>query len=348
MRISSSTVQSASEHLLEKTSVSSERLDIWTGERAAKGPQQQEEEPSVIVDLRFKDGGHKMAGSRQTSGVSANSDSTDDNLDVKLRLIESFIYAMTGKRIKLKQPSLDGETVSSGTPIQSAATGAGAVGWGVAYDSFESYQENEQVRYSSSGNVLTSDGRSISFSLDFAMSRSYYEQNSLSIRLGDAARMDPLVIAYNGTGPQLSKEKYSFDLNGDGTAEQISFAMGGSGFLAFDKNGDGVISDGTELFGTQSGNGFADLQAYDADKNGWIDESDPVFSKLSVLTLKNDGSRTMFSLGDAGVGAICLHETATQFEFTDGHTSDGMMRASSVFLREDGTAGTIHHIDLAI
>lgn len=345
MRISNYTMQSGSEHLLEKTSVSSERLDIWTGERGAKGAPQ---EPSVTVELRFKDGGYKTAGSGRTDGLAAENENAEDELDVKLRLIESFVYVLTGKRIKLRQPSFDSESGSSDMPVQPVSIGTGSAGWGVAYDSFRSYEENEQMRYSSSGNVLTSDGRSISFNLDFSMSRSYYEQNSLSIRLGDAVRMDPLVIAYSGTGPRLSKEKYAFDLNGDGTAEQISFAMGGSGFLTFDKDGDGMISDGTELFGTQSGNGFADLRAYDADKNGWIDESDPVFSMLSVFTLGDDGNRTMFSLGDAGVGAIFLQETASQFEFTDGRTSDGMMRASSVFLREDGTAGTIHHIDLAI
>jgi hypothetical protein len=160
--------------------------------------------------------------------------------------------------------------------------------------------------------------------------------------------MDPLVIAYGGAGPQLSNEKVAFDLNSDGRAEKISFAVNGSGFLALDQNGDGVINNGTELFGTKSGNGFADLRAYDEDRNGWIDEADPVFGKLSILTMDEDGNRTMFSLGDAGVGAIYLQETNTQFEFTDGQNSDGMMSASSIFLRENGTAGTIHHVDLTV
>ncbi len=36
----------------------------------------------------------------------------------------------------------------------------------------------------------------------------------------------------------------------------IAFATGNSGFLAFDKNADGMINDGSELFGPESGNGF--------------------------------------------------------------------------------------------
>lgn len=348
MKIASFAVQSGSEHYVEKSSVSSERLEIWAGDRIEKGMQQREEDPSVVVELRFRGANQKKAKNTRISEASAEGDRPGDELDVKLRLIESFVYALTGKRIQLRQLSLDRETNASGTTEQPVQSESGGAGWGIVYDSFNSYSENEQIRYSSTGNVMTADGRNISFGLNFTMSRSYYEQNSVSIRLGDAARMDPLVIAYDGATPQLSKEKYAFDLNGDGSAENISFALGGSGFLAFDKNGDGVINNGTELFGTQSGNGFEDLRAYDSDKNGWIDESDPVFSMLSVFTVGEDGDRTVFSLGDAGVGAIYLQETQTQFSFTDGRTNDGLMRASSIFLRENGTAGTIHHIDLSI
>ncbi len=347
MRISGFAVQSGSEHSLEKTIISSERMEAWTGERSVENAQMQDEEPSVIVELRFGDDGYKAAGSRRTGGVSGEQERDVDELDVKLRLIESFVYVLTGKRIQLRDPSFyeTGSQDVSGTHVSAEPRN---VGWGVSYDSFESYSENEQVRYSSSGRVLTSDGRRISFNLDFSMSRSYYEQNSISIRLGDAARMDPLVIAYDGATPQLTNEKYTFDLNGDGTNEQISFTTGGSGFLALDKNGDGVINNGTELFGTKSGNGFQDLRVYDVDNNGWIDEADPVFDMLSVFTIGKDGSRTVFSLGETGVGAIYLQETETQFEFMDGRTSNGTMRSSSIFLREDGTAGTLHHIDLTI
>ena len=73
-----------------------------------------------------------------------------------------------------------------------------------------------------------------------------------------------------------------FDIDADGEEESISYLQGGSGYLALDKNGDGVINDGSELFGTKSGDGFADLAEYDADGNGWIDENDPIFDKLLI------------------------------------------------------------------
>lgn len=43
--------------------------------------------------------------------------------------------------------------------------------------------------------------------------------------------------------------------------------------LSLDQNGNGEIDNGTELFGTKSGDGFADLARYDLDYNGWIDET---------------------------------------------------------------------------
>ena len=123
----------------------------------------------------------------------------------------------------------------------------------------------------------------------------------------------------------------------------------GSGFLALDKNGDGKINDGNELFGVKSGDGFADLAEYDSDGNGWIDENDEVFDKLKVWTRTEDGKDELKSLKDSGVGAIFLGAEDTEFtlEGEDG-VLDGKVRKTGIFLKEDGSAGTIQHVDLAI
>ena len=64
----------------------------------------------------------------------------------------------------------------------------------------------------------------------------------------------------------------------------------GSGFLALDKNGNGKIDDGSELFGTKSGDGFADLAEYDSDGNGWIDEKGRVYVLYEVKEIMKDMS----------------------------------------------------------
>ena len=49
-----------------------------------------------------------------------------------------------------------------------------------------------------------------------------------------------------------------------------------------------------------------------------------------------------------GIGAIYLNDISTQFSLIDESDHYGDMKSSSVFIRENGTAGTIHHIDLSI
>ena len=49
---------------------------------------------------------------------------------------------------------------------------------------------------------------------------------------------------------------------------------GYDGFLTLDKNDNGAVDDATELFGTFTGSGFADLAAYDSNHAGKIDASD--------------------------------------------------------------------------
>jgi hypothetical protein len=123
----------------------------------------------------------------------------------------------------------------------------------------------------------------------------------------------------------------------------------GSGFLALDKNGDGVINDGSELFGTKSGNGFADLAEYDSDGNGWIDEGDPIWDKLLVWTKDEDGNDRLYHLSELGVGAVGLANVSTQFSLNsqEDNTNNAIIRYTGVFLYENGEASTVQHLDLA-
>lgn len=47
----------------------------------------------------------------------------------------------------------------------------------------------------------------------------------------------------------MTSQRFKFDLNADGQNEDINFATNGSGYLALDRNGDGRINNGSELFG---------------------------------------------------------------------------------------------------
>jgi len=338
MKIDSYSVTQNSSHSLVKEESVFERLDAWVGS------EDNAEEPAFVVDIHAK----TFQFTTEKSYLEENLDSIEQQKqDTRIKLIESFVYQLTGKRIKFKDTAA--ELIKKRDPqitVSFAGTGR-PKGWGIAYDYQEVRSEKESVSFNSGGYVKTADGRTIAFDMNFSMSREYYEQTSLSIRLGDA-KIDPLVVVLDGGAPTLSTTKQAFDLNADGQTENISFATGNSGFLALDKNGDGKINDGSELFGPASGDGFSELRAYDTDKNGWIDESDEVFGQLTVLMMAQNGEKTQFKLGEVGIGAIYLNDVSTQFEIKDMADEYGEMKSSSVFLKEDGTAGTIHHIDLAI
>jgi hypothetical protein len=197
--------------------------------------------------------------------------------------------------------------------------------------------------------VTTQDGRSIDFNVEVSMSRAFTaEINSLEVT--NYIKTDPLMINLDTNIGSVSDQKFYFDLDSDGKEEHISFAGSGSGFLALDKNGDGVINDGSELFGTKSGDGFKDLAAYDEDGNGWIDESDSIFSKLRVWTKDADGNDYLMDLKQADVGAIYLGNQDTQFSLkNDAHELNAEIKKTGIYLKESsGAAGTLNHVDLVV
>ena len=140
---------------------------------------------------------------------------------------------------------------------------------GIAYDYYESHYESEHTQFQAQGVVHTADGKEIAIDLSLSMSREFLSETRLSIRAGEALK-DPLVVNFGGTAAELTQRSFSFDIDADGRSDQIAFVKPGSGFLALDKNRDGQINDGKELFGAISGDGFSDLAAYDDDGNHWI------------------------------------------------------------------------------
>ncbi|MDE7300501.1 MAG: hypothetical protein K2N94_17035 [Lachnospiraceae bacterium] len=212
------------------------------------------------------------------------------------------------------------------------------------------YEEKESTSFYSSGTVITADGRQIEFDLEALMSRSFTENTEVQIDYGAAQLMDPLVISLDGGTAKVSDQKLLFDIDCDGELDNISLLAQGCGFLALDRNGDGEINDGSELFGAGTGNGFAELAVFDMDGNGWIDENDEIFNRLRIWTKDESGNDKLVALGVAGVGAIYLGSASTQFSLNSeaDNTTNAVVRSSGIFLHEDGTAGMVQQIDLAV
>ena len=226
----------------------------------------------------------------------------------------------------------------------------GGAGIGGYSTNMLTYSETEETGFHASGRACTEDGRTINFDINILMSRSYMEYMNVSIPTMADALCDPLVVNIGSDTADVRDQTFKFDLDADGTEDEISMLGKGSGFLALDKNGDGKINDGSELFGTKSGDGFGDLREYDSDGNGWIDENDDVFSKLKVWCKDENGKDILMDLKEADIGAIFLGEQQTEFSLggADGYR-DGVIRSTGVFLRESTDAvGTVQHVDLSL
>lgn len=349
MKITGSNLQLASAHSSLQEHEVSESLKMWVGPRRPRFPGEAERAPAPVDSVRISDAG------RQAQSSESVEETGEDVLDgdPRMQLLRTMLEILTGERIRIVSAS---QLRTHGTPAEVAPTAAAnasppqAAGFGVEYDYRESHTEIEQTDFSASGSVTTSDGREITFQLDLSMARAFHQESNVSLRLGDAARKtDPLVLNFAGTAAQLTDQRFAFDLDSDGQTEQINFLAPGSGFLVFDRNADGKVNNGSELFGPATNDGFSELAALDSDQNGWIDENDPAFTALRLWTRDNNGNDQLSTLGASGVGAIALAHVSTPFQLkTNANELLGEIRNSGIFLQENGTAGTIQQIDLTV
>ncbi len=232
---------------------------------------------------------------------------------------------------------------------QEAALLGQPLGKGGSHITFFYYAEKETTCFNTVGTAVTADGRELSFNLSVEMSRSFTEMASEQIDFGQPRLCDPLVINLGCNVASVSDQKFFFDLDADGTEDEISILGANSGYLALDNNADGIINDGSELFGTKSGNGFKDLLAYDEDGNGWIDEGDSIFQKLKIWSMDQEGNSTLVDLKEAGLGAIYLGYENTEFSLKNAENeTNAVIQKTGIFLYENGDSGTIQQMDLAV
>lgn len=136
--------------------------------------------------------------------------------------------------------------------------------------------------------------------------------------------ISPLLIDTRDANFSLSAPESGplFDMIPGGERERRSWPTRGVGFLVLDRNGDGLITDGSELFGSvteqppsEHRNGFAALARYDLNKDQRIDSSDRIFGDLRLwLDDNSDGlSQTaeLLPLAEFGIQGIALNYKET-------------------------------------
>lgn len=162
-------------------------------------------------------------------------------------------------------------------------------------------------------------------------------------------RRDPLTLDLDGDGIEtvgLNPLSY-FDHDGNGFAEQTGWVGANDGLLVWDRNGDGRINDGSELFGDQTRlqdgslatNGFQALAEWDTNADGKIDSNDAVWANLKVWQdADGDGysaASELHTLDTFGITGINLSYTNTNTSDSQGNT----LVQSGSFTKTDGSTG---------
>ncbi|MDD4950739.1 hypothetical protein [Sulfuricurvum sp.] len=164
----------------------------------------------------------------------------------------------------------------------------------------------------------------------------------------------PLVLDLNGDGVTsifISEGSTHFDLDSNGTREHTGWVQSDDALLVLDKNQDGKINNGTELFGnntllkngTKAANGFEALKEYDENKDGVIDAKDNIYNTLNLWQDANSDGITdtgeLHALSELGVASINLgYTTATDYE------ENNVLKETSTFTTTEGTTQSINDV----
>jgi hypothetical protein len=203
--------------------------------------------------------------------------------------------------------------------------------------------EKEATKVCAQGWVTTRDGERLAFDLHWQMQREFSWQGT-RVAVRDVQLRDPLMLSFAGPACALSEQTIAFDLDGDGQPEPVPVPGANSAYLVFDRNANGRVDAGSELFGAATGQGFAELAQLDGDGNGWIDAGDAAFSKLGLWS-----GGEIASLASRQVGALYTHAVDAPFSLkTADNRLLGQIRAAGVYLSERGQAGVMQQVDLAL
>lgn len=170
------------------------------------------------------------------------------------------------------------------------------------------------------------------------VSRELVQTTEQSIQIG--RKKDPLVLDLTGTGISLTgiENGMVFDLDADGKADRMATVRDGTALLWLDRDGNGQLNSGHELFGDFDGaaNGFAALAELDTNGDGVVNAGDERFGALRLRTYDQQQARDQ-TLAQAGVSALELEHLQVVADLGSSASLD----AIGVFRRADGSSGLL-------
>ncbi|ALR07191.1 calcium-binding protein [Xylella fastidiosa] len=170
---------------------------------------------------------------------------------------------------------------------------------------------------------------------------------------------DPLALDLDGDGIETvaAGKHILFDHDGDGITHASGWVKSDDGLLVLDRNGNGRIDNGSELFGADTvlsnghtaASGFAALRDLDSNADGVFSAADRRFNEVRVWRdLNQDGqsqANELFTLSNLGIASITLTPTDTQrVNLGNGNVMD----ARGSYTRTDGRSGTVGNLQLGV
>ena len=196
----------------------------------------------------------------------------------------------------------------------------------------------QAVQASFSGALQLDDGSSISFAFDFSMEVSWAR---FSAQQGPM--QDPLLISLSGQPVELASDSSSFDLKGNGQKSALPQLSAEQYYLAYDRNQDNQVNNGTELFGPISGNGFTELAAYDGNANGFIDAADDIWQHLYLW----QPQQQMLNISQTELAAISVESVATPMSLLNNEQQVvAQLQRSGLAFFADGSPALVQQIDI--
>ncbi|MBI5907703.1 MAG: hypothetical protein HY853_03855 [Burkholderiales bacterium] len=171
----------------------------------------------------------------------------------------------------------------------------------------------------------------------------------------------PLGLDLDGDGLETvgigSTNPILFDHDGDGISNATGWIKPDDGFLVFDRNGDGRINDGSELFGDsnplygangevtgQAADGFAALAQEDTNHDGVVNAQDANWANLRVWQdLNSDGisqADELKSLESLGIAGFQVAKTENTTLLANGNQIADLGH----FIKSDGSEGTLGNV----
>ncbi|WP_416762636.1 calcium-binding protein [Roseateles sp. So40a] len=161
--------------------------------------------------------------------------------------------------------------------------------------------------------------------------------------------LSPIVLDLDGNGIATSDAddgEAHFDHDGNGARERTGWVRGNDALLVLDRNGDGRIDSGRELFGNQTklangqlaANGYEALAELDKNNDGRIDQADDAYAALRLWLDDGDGTLEggeLKTLAEAGVRSISTEYLAADIRDEHGNR----IRQVGTFERADGSTG---------